>query len=207
MRLSFLGRLARGLDRPVRTLVMGDIVSQDTAAVVNAADRTLLGGTGVDGALHEAAGPELATAVRALGGVETGKAKATPGFRLPASFVIHTAAPVYDQSGYRPVEEANEQALACCFVACIALADRLECASIAFPALGAGAFGWPVADVARIAAEATLDVRCRHVREVRFVAFGEKSLGAFEAAFGIPGNRQVAASALRYHPGISATDH
>ena len=189
----------------MRTLVLGDIVSQRADAVVNAADQSLLGGTGVDGALHEAAGPRLAAAVRALGGCPIGHARITPGYGLPASYVIHTVAPVYGYTGMVANDRASEAALGSCFTRSAELADKYGCTSIAIPSLGAGGFGWPVWDVARIAAEATSHMRFATLREIRFVAFGKRSMAAFEAALGIQGTIEADPGTLRYHPGISAT--
>jgi O-acetyl-ADP-ribose deacetylase (regulator of RNase III) len=198
--------VGRGLEPARRTLVMADLVHQNTDAVVNAADSSLLGGTGVDGALHEAAGPGLAAAVRALGGCPMGHARITPGFDLPASYVIHTVAPVYANTGMVRHDRALATALGCCFTASVRLADRYGCSSIAFPALGAGGFGWRLCDVARIAADATDGLRFATLREIRFVVFGRRSLQAFETALGIQGSVEADLDSLRYHPGISASE-
>lgn len=207
--MQFLRKLFR-MDPPggdVRFgFVLGDIVAQDVDAVVNAADCTLLGGTGVDGALRAAAGPELSAACRALGGCRVGQAKATPGFRLRARHVVHTVAPVWAGCASEGAEAANREALACAYSASVALADKLGAASMAFPTLGAGAFGWPVGDAVEIAVSATARAArgCRHLREIRFVAFDEAAFRAYGAELGCDGEVQSEPRALRYHPGAAA---
>ena len=185
---------------------MGDITLQDTTAVVNAADSSLLGGTGVDGAIHQASGPLLAPSVKALNGCRMGRAKSTPGFNLAARYIIHTVAPVYNDTDIVAIEKSQLSILHCCFTACVELADLLECSSIAFPALGAGGFGWPITVVAGCASQASVGFRCRHVKEVRFVAFGPHAFQAFSSALNIKGTIQCLPGTLRYHTGVSATD-
>jgi O-acetyl-ADP-ribose deacetylase (regulator of RNase III) len=134
-------------------LVLGDITTVQADAIVNAANERLLGGGGVDGAIHRAAGPELLEACRAIPelrpGVRcpTGEARLTPGFRLPARFVIHTVGPVW-RGGHR----AEDELLASCYRNALALAAEYGIRTIAFPAISCGAFGYPVPRAARIAA-------------------------------------------------------
>ena len=124
----------------------GDITSQDVDVIVNAANSSLLGGGGVDGAIHRASGPELVEHCRRLGGCRTGEAKATPGFRLAARWVIHTVGPVW-----RGGQQGEPELLASCYRSVLACADQVEAASLAFPAISTGIFGYPVEPAARIA--------------------------------------------------------
>ncbi len=144
----------RGHARPAAgiRLVLGDITAVQAGAIVNAANERLLGGGGVDGAIHRAAGPELLEACRAIPEVRpgvrcpTGEARLTPGFRLPARFVIHTVGPVW-----RGGDRAEDALLASCYRSVLALAAEHGIRSIAFPAISCGAYGYPVARAARIA--------------------------------------------------------
>lgn len=192
---------------PRVVLVLDDIAVQDVDVVVNAADQTLLGGTGVDGAIHAAAGPGLGAACRALGGCGVGQAKMTPGFGLRARHVLHAVAPVWDHGGHEGVDGANREVLEACFAICLLEADRAGARSIAFPSLGAGAFGWAVDDVAACARAALKRVsrRLRRLDEVRFVAFDRPALRAWERAFGTTGRVATAPERLRYHPGHAAS--
>ncbi|MEV5571047.1 O-acetyl-ADP-ribose deacetylase [Spirillospora sp. NPDC052269] len=163
------------------TLVRGDITAQRVDAVVNAANSSLLGGGGVDGAIHRNGGPEILEACRKLrashygGGLPTGQAVATPAGRLPARWVIHTVGPVYSAS-----EDRSAQ-LASCFRESLRTADELRVASIAFPAVSAGIYGWPVDDAARIAVT-TVASTPTTVEDIRFVLFTEEAYTAFEHA-------------------------
>jgi O-acetyl-ADP-ribose deacetylase (regulator of RNase III) len=133
-------------------VLVGDITRLELDAVVNAANQTLLGGGGVDGAIHRAAGPELLSACRALAEVRpgvrcpTGEARLTPGFRLPARFVIHTVGPVWNGGGRREAE-----LLASCYRSSLELASAHGLASLAFPAISCGVYGYPASEAARIA--------------------------------------------------------
>ncbi|MFJ6748981.1 O-acetyl-ADP-ribose deacetylase [Streptomyces sp. NPDC091266] len=165
---------------PRLTLVQGDITEQRVDAVVNAANSSLLGGGGVDGAIHRRGGPEILAACRALRashygrGLPTGSAVATTGGRLPARWVIHTVGPVFAAS-----EDRSDQ-LASCYRASLRVADELGARTLAFPAVSAGIYGWPMDDAARIAVE-TVRATDTAVDEVRFILFDERAYTAFAA--------------------------
>ena len=153
---------------------MGDIVHQQVDAIVNAANRSLLGGGGVDGAIHRAAGPRLVEACAPLGGCEVGDAKATPGFDLRCRWVIHTVGPIW--SGGSSGEEAS---LASCYRRALEVADQLGAKSVAFPAISTGAFGFPE-DKAAVIAVRTLRATKTSVELVRLVAFDRHSFRLLE---------------------------
>ena len=160
----------------------GDITRLAVDAIVNAANTSLLGGGGVDGAIHRAAGPELLEACRKLGGCATGDAKATPGFRLPARWVFHAVGPVWRDGKH------NEDAmLAACYRRCLELAREHGVRSIAFPAISTGVYGFP----SRRAAEIALRTVREHadasgVERVEFVCFGAETLEIYERLLGTP---------------------
>ena len=160
--------------RPVR----GDITQQDVDAIVNAANSSLLGGGGVDGAIHRAAGPELLEHCRRLHGCSTGDAKATPGFRLPARWVIHTVGPVW-----RGGDSGEAELLASCYRASLARADELGARTLAFPAISTGIYGYPVAQAAKVAVD-TLRTTPTSVTDVRLMCFNDQSFDAYRSALG-----------------------
>ena len=168
------------------TAQFGDITTVAVDAIVNAANSSLLGGGGVDGAIHRAAGPELLAACRDLrasshrDGLPVGDAVATPGFALPARWVIHTVGP------NRHAGQTDPQLLASCFRRSLEVADEFGVVSLAFPAVSAGVYGWDADDVATIAVATVRRWSAEHpdagVQEVRFVLFSERLLEAFAAA-------------------------
>jgi O-acetyl-ADP-ribose deacetylase len=160
--------------------VQGDIASQRVDAVVNAANSTLLGGGGVDGAIHRAAGPELVAACRPLGGCPTGDARATPGFRLPARWVIHTVGPVWRDGG-----RGEPHLLASCYRRSLAVADELGARSVAFPAISTGAYGYPPEAAARVAVD-TLRATPTRVDVARLVAYDQRTLRLYEELLQAP---------------------
>jgi O-acetyl-ADP-ribose deacetylase (regulator of RNase III) len=131
-------------------IVRGDITAFDVDAIVNAANTTLLGGGGVDGAIHRGAGPELLAECRMLGGCQPGEAKLTQGYRLPARFVIHTVGPVWTGG-----KRGEPQILANCYRNSLHLAVKNRIKTIAFPAISCGAYGYPIREATRIAVETT----------------------------------------------------
>lgn len=145
-----------------------DITTLAVDAIVNAANASLLGGGGVDGAIHRAAGPELLAACRLLRGCDTGEAKITPGFRLPAKFVIHTVGPVWRGGG-----EGEAALLEACYRNSLVRAEKNGCASIAFPAISTGIYGYPKDDAARIAIDTVRAFAAQSLREVVFCCFSE----------------------------------
>jgi O-acetyl-ADP-ribose deacetylase (regulator of RNase III) len=164
--------------------VRGDITQADVDVIVNAANPGLLGGGGVDGAIHRAGGPAILAECREIAGrlpegrLARGSAVATTAGRLPARWVVHTAGPIWSAT------EDRSAVLRSCYASSLQVADELGARTIAFPAISAGVYGWPLDDAAR---QAVAGVRAassfvEHVREVRFVLFSDEVLAAFEAA-------------------------
>jgi O-acetyl-ADP-ribose deacetylase (regulator of RNase III) len=153
-------------DAPVVVAVLGDITKEQVDAIVNAANKALVAGGGVDGAIHEAAGEaELSRALRPLGGCAVGDAKYTPGFRLPAKFIIHTVGPIWSGGG-----NSEAELLESCYRRSLEVADEIGARSVAFPAISTGAFGFPEPLAAEIAVR-TVRNAPTGVRLVRLVAF------------------------------------
>ena len=154
-------------------VVEGNITKQTVDAIVNAANTTLLGGGGVDGAIHRAAGPELLVECRKLGGCATGQAKITKGYRLPAKRIIHTVGPVW-----RDGRHGEDDLLASCYRSCFALVEQHGLRTIAFPSISTGAYGFPMDRAARIAVRETKAFLERNtlVERVRLVCFGKPAL-------------------------------
>jgi O-acetyl-ADP-ribose deacetylase len=156
------------------TAVQGDITAQPVDAIVNAANSALAGGGGVDGAIHRAAGAsDLRRACAALGGCETGDAKATPGFALPARWIIHTVGPVW-----RGGQAGEAELLASCYRRSLAVADRLGARSLAFPAISTGIYGYPAGRAAEVAVS-TLRSTETEVELALLVAFDETTFGLY----------------------------
>ncbi|MEO3813230.1 O-acetyl-ADP-ribose deacetylase [Sphaerisporangium sp. B11E5] len=165
------------------TLVQGDITGQQVDAIVNAANSSLLGGGGVDGAIHRRGGPDILAACRHLrattypDGLPTGQAVATTAGRLPAHSVIHTAGPVYS------TKEDRSPLLASCYRESLRVADELAATTVAFPAISTGIYRWPMRNAAHIAIS-TVRATPSQVHEVRFVLFGAEAYAVFEQVLG-----------------------
>jgi O-acetyl-ADP-ribose deacetylase (regulator of RNase III) len=155
--------------------VQGDITTVSVDAIVNAANTSLLGGGGVDGAIHRAAGPELLEACRKLGGCDPGDAKATPGFRLPTQWVFHAVGPVW-QGGNR----GEDELLAGCYRRCLELGRAYEIASIAFPAISTGVYRFPRERAAQIALRTVKEhIEASGIATVYFVCFDSGTLDVY----------------------------
>ncbi len=160
-------------------VVLGDITRQSLDAIVNAANTSLLGGGGVDGAIHRAAGPQLLSACRALGGCPTGEARITAGYRLAARHIIHTVGPIW-----RNGEHGEPALLAACYRASLTLAHHHALTSIAFPAISTGLFGYPLQAATQIAVHCARDhtVRPGGLELIRFVCFDATAQRIYERA-------------------------
>ncbi len=162
-------------------LLEGDITKIQVDAIVNAANTSLLGGGGVDGAIHRVAGPELLAGCRTLGGCPTGEAKITAGYRLPAKYVIHTAGPIWGGG-----DQGEPELLARCYRNSLALATKHQVRKIAFPAISCGIYGYPIQDACQIAVrETTAYLETNELPEsVIFVCFGREIYDAYRRELG-----------------------
>jgi O-acetyl-ADP-ribose deacetylase (regulator of RNase III) len=159
-------------------LVQGDITQQDTDAIVNAANSSLLGGGGVDGAIHRAAGPELLAECRTLGGCPTGEARITRGYRLKARHVIHTVGPIFRGS------PRDAELLASCYRRSLQLASANHLQTVTFPSISTGAYGYPVEQAAPVALRAVIEYLNAHadIELVRFVLFDRHTFQVYQQA-------------------------
>ena len=160
-------------------IIKGDITRLSCDAIVNAANFTLLGGGGVDGAIHRAAGPELLAECRTLGGCKTGQAKITKGYNLPARFVIHTVGPIY----YNHTPSQAEALLSSCYENSLKLAKENNLKTLAFPLISAGVYGYPQREAIKVAIE-TMKLHKDDFDELTLVLFGEQEFGFAKEDYG-----------------------
>lgn len=167
------------MDRRQILVIQGDITEQAVDAIVNAANHTLLGGGGVDGAIHRAAGPKLLEECRTLYGCATGEAKITQGYQLRARWVIHTVGPIWHGG-----EQGEEALLASCYQRCLAIALERELRSIAFPAISTGVYGYPMLAAAKIALTQVKEFlqQSSSVERIIFVCFNQATYDAYRQA-------------------------
>lgn len=168
------------MSKPVIQVTLGDITTVEAGAIANAANTSLLGGGGVDGAIHRAAGPELLAECRTLHGCETGKAKITKGYHLPAKYVLHTPGPIWHGGG-----KGEPALLAGCYRSCLELALAHGCRTVAFPSISTGVYHFPLNLAAPIAVKTVREFLDGHLEDfdwVRFVCFDETTRAAYERA-------------------------
>jgi O-acetyl-ADP-ribose deacetylase (regulator of RNase III) len=160
-------------------ILQADITRRPVDAIVNAANNSLLGGGGVDGAIHRAAGPELLQACRQLNGCPTGEARITPGFQLTARYIIHTVGPVWHGG-----EQGEAELLASCYRNSLALAEQHQLTSIAFPAISCGVYGYPPDKASQVALNEILQFmpRSQYLEQIELVAFSDTMLQVFQDA-------------------------
>jgi O-acetyl-ADP-ribose deacetylase (regulator of RNase III) len=159
-------------------IVHGDITGETVDVIVNAANGMLMGGSGVDGAIHHAGGPEIMAECRELGGCATGDAKATTAGLLAARYVVHAVGPVW-----RGGERGEQELLASCYRRAVEVSDQLECSSLAFPSISTGIYSFPIEQAAPIALSTAIAAAeaSQHVTRLRFVLFSEPDLAVYEA--------------------------
>ena len=164
------------------SIIVGEITDSDADAIVNAANTTLLGGSGVDGAIHRAAGPELLAECRTLGGCETGKAKITAGYRLPARYVIHTPGPIWRGGGY-----GEAALLGSCYRSCLLLASKKGLRTVDFPSISTGVYRYPLPLAATVALKAIMDFLGAHdlPERVRMVCHTEEAARVYRQTWNL----------------------